>query len=342
MADIYSQNPKLQTITNRNDMSVTVMDWGATIISIQVPLKDGTKREALLGVADPQDWHTQACYFNATIGRYANRIAESSFTLNGREYKLNSADRHCLHGGIEGFDKRRYTFTEVKPNALTCTIHSADGDQGFPGNFDLKVIFTLTDDNKLTMAYEAVCDQACPACITNHAYFNLNGCNSTILGHTLKLNSTEFLELDALSIPTGRVISVKDMPAFDFTAPKTVGRDFLTDEQQKAALGYDHPFLCSGNGDEAIVQATGEDGRLQLEVFTDYPAFQFYSGNYIHAGTPIIARDDGREYPNQAGFCFEPEFYPDAPHQPQLAARNPIVEPGKPLKRFIAYKFTAL
>lgn len=340
MSATYSQNPELKTIKNAAGMSVTVMDWGATLVSIKVPC-DGSSREVLLGVKNPEDWYTQPCYFNATIGRYANRIANSTFRANGKDYLLNSGAQHCLHGGLDGFDKRRFTFSEVGDNYLLLTLHSPDGDQGFPGNFDLKVRFTLDDDNRLTMAYEASCDQECPACITNHAYFNLNGKNSSILGHSLRLNATEFLELDELSIPTGRVLSVKDRPAFDFTTMKTVGQDFMNDEQMKAALGYDHPYLFAGPATQAAVEAVSEDGRLKLEVFTDYPAFQFYSGNYIHAADPIIARDDGQEYANQSGMCFEPEFYPDAPHLAQFADRNPVVALGKPLSRFIAYKFSA-
>lgn len=343
MSECYSQNPILKTITNAAGMSVTVMDWGATLVSIKVPVAgEKEPREVLLGVKDPADWYTQACYFNATIGRYANRIANSRFKVQGKDYVLSSGDIHCLHGGKDGFDKRRFAFTGETENSLTLTLHSADGDQGFPGNFDLTVKFELTDDNKLTMSYVGTCDEECPACITNHAYFNLNGRNSSILGHTLQLNSTEIMELDELSIPTGKILSVKDRPAFDFTKPKTVGQDFRNDEQMLAALGYDHPFLFSGDPSVPAVKAASDDGRLTLEVYTDYPAFQFYSGNYIAAGEPIIARDDGKAYDNQSGMCFEPEFYPDAPHLPQFADKNPNVSKDKPLMKFIAYKFASV
>ncbi len=342
MAECYSQHPNLKTISNAAGMSVTVMDWGATLVSIKVPAGAATPREVLLGVEEPAQWSSQSCYFNATIGRYANRIANSRFSVDGKDYILNSGDKHCLHGGRDGFDKRRFIFSEEGPNYLVLTLHSPDGDQGFPGNFDLKVRFELTDDNRLTMSYTGTCDKPCPACITNHAYFNLNGHNSSILGHTLRLNADKFLELDELSIPTGRVLSVKDHPAFDFTKQKTVGQDFMNDAQMQAALGYDHPYLFEGSSSECAVEAIAEDGKLKLEVFTDYPAFQFYSGNYIHAGAPIISRDDGKAYANQSGMCFEPEYYPDAPHLTAFKDINPLVSPEKPLQRFISYKFTAL
>lgn len=335
----YSENPVIRTISNEAGMSVSVMDWGATIVSIKVPVAGEQPREVLLGVKDPAQWSTQSCYFNATIGRYANRIAHSSFDIGGKHYVLSSGAEHCLHGGIDGFDKRRFECVNEAPNSLTMQLHSADGDQGFPGNFDLTVTFTVTEDNSLKMEYAATCDKECPACLTNHAYFNLNGHNSTVLNHTLQLNSDTFMELDEGSIPTGKLLSVKDHPAFDFTRPKTVGQDFMNDSNMKASLGYDHPFLIKGDSTEPCVIATSEDGKLSLKVYTDYPAFQFYTGNYIHAGTPIIARDDGKEYANQCAMCFEPEFYPDAPHLPQFASVNPTVGPDKPLHRFITYKF---
>lgn len=344
MSEIYAQNPTLKTIKNAAGMSVTVMDWGATLISIKVPVSgEEQPREVLLGVKDPAQWSTQACFFNATIGRYANRIASSRFSAGGQEYILNSGAQHCLHGGLNGFDKRRFVFTEEGENFLTLTLHSPDGDQGFPGNFDLTVKMVLGDDNTLTMSYTGVCDQECPACITNHAYFNLNGRNSSILGHTLQMNSTAVLELDELSIPTGRILSVKDRPAFDFTAGKKVGQDIMNDEQMQPCLGYDHPYLFDGDPSHFAVRATSDDGRLSVEIYTDYPAFQFYTGNYIAtAGDPVPARDDGQPYANRSGMCFEPEFYPDAPHLPQFAAQNPVVTPQRPLQQFISYKFSSV
>lgn len=337
---VYSQDPVLKTITNEAGMSVTVMDWGATITSIKVPVIGEEKpREVLLGLKNEADWCTQECYFNATIGRYANRIAHSRFSLNGKDYIIDSGAEHALHGGRDGFDKRRFTFSSVGENTLTLTLHSADGDQGFPGNFDLTVVFTLTEDNTLKMEYLGKCDAPCPACITNHAYFNLNGHNSSVLNHTLWLDSEAFLELDEGSIPTGKVLEVSDNRAFDFRTPKKLGLDFLNHRQMQSALGYDHPYLIKGDLSRPFAKLTSDDGKLSLNVLTDYPACQIYSGNYVHAGTPIIARDDGQEYPNQSALCLEPEYYPDAPHLPQFADKNPIVTPTSPLKRTIAYHF---
>lgn len=336
----YSLNPIIHTISNPAGMKVTVMDWGATLLSIKIPVPgEKEPREVLLGVKDPEKWSTQSCYFNATIGRYANRIAHSSFDVNGKHYVLSSNDKHCLHGGIDGFDKRRFTFIDVGENSLTLQLHSPDGDMGFPGNYDLTVTYTLNDDNSLSVHYLGKCDAQCPSCITNHAYFNLNGYNSSILNHTVEIKSDKILVLDEDSIPTGEVRDIKDS-AFDFNTAKKVGLDFMNDAQMIPSRGYDHPYLIDSDLSTPFAKVTSDDGKLTLSVSSDYPATQFYTGNYVHAGDPIIARDDGKEYPNQAGLCLEPEYYPDAPHLPQFAAKNPLVGPDAPLSRTICYKFT--
>ncbi len=339
MSALNSLNPKLETLCNKNGMCVTVMDIGATIVSIKVPVDGEDKREVLLGLEDPSQWLTQQCFFNATIGRFANRIANSKFTIDGVEYKLDSGAKHCLHGGIEGFDKRRFTLLSKTDNSLTYVISSPDMDMGFPGNFELTVVFSLNDSNELDMHYIGKTDKKTYACITNHAYFNLNGKNSSILNHTLKIDSDSFLPLDETSIPTGEVRKVENT-AFDFRKPKTIGQDFRKDDQMAACLGYDHPFLIDGDLNKSFIKLTSEDGKLSLEVATDYPAFQLYSGNYINEGTNrIIARDDGQVYKNQSGLCIEPEFYPDCPHMPQFSHLNPIITPNTPLDRHIVYKF---
>lgn len=338
MTNTYAKDPNVITLRNSKGMTVRIMDWGATITSIKVPLKDGSVREVLLGVENESDWNKQACFFNATIGRYANRIANNIFAINGKTYKLNSNDRHCLHGGVEGFDKRRFKIEGQSENTVTLSIHSDDGDMGFPGNFDLVVDYKLTENNELLVHYNASCDKECPACITNHAYFNLNGYNSSILNHKLQLNSDVFMELDDLSIPTGKIVDVANT-AFDFRERKTIGQDFLKHENMIAAKGYDHPYIITVPEDEPFAKVWSDDDKLSLEIYTDYPAFQFYSGNYIHAGNDIIARDDKKVYENQSGLCLEPEFYPDAPHLPQFRDENPTVTPSRPLDKYICYKF---
>ena len=340
MSEQYSVNPNLETISNSKGMSVTVMDWGATIISCKVPVKGESSREVVLGLKDPSDWSKQSCFFNATIGRFANRIANSEFEIDGKKYKLNSGAKHCLHGGVDGFDKRRFKLLSKSASSLTYTLHSPDGDMGFPGNFELTVVYTVSEENELKVEYVGKCDAKCYACITNHAYFNLNGVNSSVLNHTVKMDSTEFLPLDDTSIPTGEVRKVAG-GAFDFTSEKTLARDFRKDDQMTAALGYDHPFLIKGDINNPFIKLTSDDRKLSLEMYTDYPAFQMYTGNYVNQGDSAIeARDNGLIYKDQCAVCIEPEFYPDCPHLPQFADLNPIVTPEKPLVKSIIYKFS--
>ena len=340
MSEKYSENPQLSTIGNSRGMKVTIMDWGATIISIKVPvIGESEPREMLLGVKEPENWSSQSCYFNATIGRYANRVANSEYTIDGVTYKLNSGSTHCLHGGVDGFDKRRFKLIAQSDNSLTYSLTSPDGDMGFPGNFELIVTYTLDDNNALNVHYLGKSDKKCYACITNHAYFNLNGRHSSALNHTLFIDSSAFLPCDADSIPTGEVRKVEGT-AFDFRIPKKIGQDFMQDEQMELALGYDHPYLIAGDPLKPFAIASSDDDRVKMEVYSDYPAVQFYSGNYIKSGNkPITARDDGKVYENQSAFCLEPEFFPDAPHMPEFADLNPMVTPTRPLDRFICYKF---
>lgn len=338
MTERFSKDPILNTISNSSGMSAVIMDIGATIVSLKVPVStESSPREVLLGIDDPEQWDTQHCFFNATIGRFANRIAGSEFEIDGVSYKLNSGAPHCLHGGVDGFNKRRFKLLDKSVNSLTYTLYSQDGDMGFPGNFELTVIYTLTDENELCMEYVGKCDQKTYACITNHAYFNLNGHNSSVMNHTVSMNSEKYLELDDSSIPTGKVISV-DSGAFDFRKGKTILQDFRKDRQMEKTLGYDHPFLIKGDIKEPFITLTSDDEKLSMQVFTDYPAFQFYTGNYIGSDN-IRARDDGRVYKDQSGVCIEPEYYPDSPHLKEFSDINPMVTPEAPLKKSIILKF---
>lgn len=360
MSEVYSQEPKLFTIQNTGGMEVTFMDWGATILSVKVPTGDGKKREMLIGPAKAEDWSKQYCYMGATIGRYANRINGCTFNANGKSYTVDAAGAPvALHGGAVGFDKKRFAVKEQTDKTITFTHHSPDGDMGFPGNFDLTVAYSIDEDNTLRVEYTGTCDQECPACITNHAYFNLNGCQSSVLAHEAMFNSESILVIDDKSIPTGEVYNATEHKRadgspdhFDFTSFKIFAKDpaeLNDDENMKFADGYDHCHIIRDYGNAEIPCATirGErvDGvRVQLEICTDYPSFQFYTGNFINRGTPdvAIARDTGKPYGIREGFCIEPEYFPDAPHLTQFAEVNPPVTPDKPLQKFISYKFTLI
>lgn len=358
MSDIFPQNPTLVTLHNAAGMQVTLMDWGATIHSIKVPLGNGTLREMLIGPANPEDYHHQYCYMGATIGRYANRIDKGQFVANGKDYTVGGGKDVVLHGGDVGFDKQRFSILEQQPNCVTFKLHSPDGQEGFPGNFDLIVKYTLGDDGSLRIDYHGTCDQECPACITNHSYFNLNGKHCKVLGHEAMFNAKSILLMDPRSIPTGVVYDVTartdKVDNFNFTqfkklAPSGSVEDFVGDENMRFTGGYDHAYIINDYGDItkpcATVKGEVVDGKqVQLEVFTNYPAFQFYSGNAINQGVPdvAIARDDNKEYGPHDGFCIEPEYFPDAPHLKEFTEVNPVVTPKQPLNRYIMYKFTVL
>ncbi len=356
MSDTFAQNPKLVELTNAQKMSVTIMDWGATIHSIKVPV-NGKSYEMLVGPAAPEDYSRQLCYMGATIGRYANRIDHGEFKANGKSYTVGGGKDVVLHGGEVGFDKKRFTIAAQSANSVTLTLHSPDGEEGFPGNFDLTVVYTLGDDGTLKIEYEGKCDQECAACITNHSYFNLNGHHSSVLGHEACFNSKDILVIDSRSIPTGEVYDVTartdKVDNFNFTQWKKFAKsvdDFVGDKNMEFTHGYDHCFIVQDrDSSKPVVAIKGEpiDGkRVQLEIFSDYPAFQFYSGNAINEGAPegmyAIARDDGKVYGAYDGFAIEPEYYPDAPHLEQFTDVNPMVSPSAPLKHFITYKFTVL
>lgn len=357
MSDVFPQNPQLITLTNASGMTVTLMDWGATILSIKVPVA-GTMQEMLIGPGKAEDYHRQYCYMGATIGRYANRIDHGEFEAGGKKWTVGGGKDVVLHGGDVGFDKKRFKVVATSANSATLSLHSPDGDEGFPGNFDLTVKYELKDDGALNIAYEGKCDHECPACITNHSYFNLNGHHSKVLGHEAKFNSEEILVIDSRAIPTGEIYNVTKrtdkVDNFNFTSFKKLANtidDFKDDANMKYTGGYDHCFIIKDRSDVTRPAVTirgeqiGSTGKkVQLEVFTDYPAFQFYSGNAINQGTPdvAIARDDGQVYGPHDGFCFEPEFFPDAPHLPEHKDLNPVVTPEQPLIRFITYKFTVI
>ena len=358
MSDTFAQNPKLVELTNANNMTVTIMDWGATIHSIKVPV-NGQLQEMLIGPKNPEDYSRQLCYMGATIGRYANRIDKGQFTANGgKSYTVGGGKDVVLHGGEVGFDKQRFTIAAQSKNSVTFTLHSPDGDEGFPGNFDLTVVYTLGDDGALKIEYEGKCDQECAACITNHSYFNLNGRHSSVLGHEGCFNSEQILVIDSRAIPTGVLHDVTartdKVDNFNFISWKKFAHsvdDFKDDKNMEFTHGYDHCFVVKGFGDttKPVVSVKGEpiDGKqVQLDVYTDYPAFQFYSGNAINDGAPegmvAVARDDGKVYGAYDGFAIEPEYFPDAPHLAQFKDINPMVSPSAPLKRFITYKFTVI
>lgn len=329
---------KLVHLVNSHGMTASFMDIGATWLSCTLPV-EGTPREILLRSPNMIENMNQNAYFGSVVGRFANRIGKGRFEVEGRSYQLGiNNGENSLHGGVEGFDKRRWRILEQSSQQVVFTLHSPDGDQGYPGNLDATVTYSLTDDNQLSIVYDANTDKTCPVNLTNHAYFNLAGENSGAksLDHTLQLYARHYLPTDAGLIPTGELKPVEGT-SFDFTQPKLISAEFLTDQDQKTAGGYDHAFVflpevTDGTSVAAILISPGED--VVMKVKTTKPAVQFYSGNFL-AGTPGVSR----EYVPYDGLALETQYFPDGPNKPQWGLNTGVLCPGERYQHQTVYQF---
>lgn len=329
---------RLSTLRNANGMVVTVMDWGATLLSCRVPMKDGTVRETLLGCPSPEVYQQQTAFLGASIGRYANRIARSEFTLDGTRVQLvQSQGENQLHGGPDGFDKRRWRIVRQNEREVLYTLDSPDGDQGYPGELRATAHYTLSDDNGLVIEYRAQVDKPCPVNLTNHAYFNLDGTQDDVRDHRLQLFASRWLPVNAEGIPESGLQPVENT-SFDFRTPKRIAQDFLSDEAQQKTRGYDHAFLLDAPGEltTPAAEVWSADDKLQMSVFTTAPALQFYTGNFLE-GTP--AREQG-EYQAWQGLALESEFLPDSPNHPEWPQPDCILRPGEDYRSVTEYRFT--
>ncbi|WP_130834443.1 galactose-1-epimerase [[Erwinia] mediterraneensis] len=328
---------RITVLRNRNGMVATFMDWGATWLSARVPLQDGTVRETLLGCATPSDYLHQTAYLGATVGRYANRIAGARLQRGDIQLTANQG-AHQLHGGPEGFDKRRWQIVSQSENAVHYRLDSPDGDQGYPGTLIVDLHYQLDDDNGLSVRFAAQTDKACPVNLTNHAYFNLDANHGDARQHRLQLQADHYLPVDSEGIPNAPLKAVAGT-SFDFRQPKVVAQDFLSDEDQQAVQGYDHAFLLNNAGDasQPAAQLWSADGKLQLTVFTSAPALQFYSGNYL-AGTRAREHES---YTAFQGIALESEFLPDSPNHPEWPQPDCWLQPGETYQSVTRYCFTA-
>lgn len=326
---------QLFTLTNAGGMTVQLMDWGAGWISCKVPVH-GQLREVLLG-CKAEDYPQQTAYLGASIGRYANRIANSRFELNGQNFVLTANQgKHQLHGG-SGFDKRRWTPEKCGQNFVSFLLFSEDGDQGFPGNVQARVHYELNDDNGLTITYEAQSDRDTPLNLTNHAYFNLLNAadGSDVRDHFLQLNAAQFLPVNGEGIPNAPLKNVAGT-SFDFRRAKPIKQDFLL-EEQLATKGYDHAFLLNEEATKTAAILTAPDGSLQLKISTSQPALQVYSGNYL-AGTPTRS---GGFYQDYQGIALETQALPDTPNHPEWQRFGGMVKAGEHYQQRTTFQFVA-
>ncbi|SDK20907.1 aldose 1-epimerase [Catalinimonas alkaloidigena] len=324
----------LYTLTNANGVRVSITNYGGIVTSLLTPDRDGRLGDVVLGF-DRLDGYLQdnVPYFGAIIGRYGNRIARGTFTLNGQTYTLavNNGPNH-LHGGTQGFDKVVWQAEEVADQVLKLTYTSPDGEEGYPGTLQVTVVYTLTPDNALKMEYWAQTDKATPVNLTNHSYFNLTaGKAPDVLNHTLLIDADRFVAVDATQIPTGALPSVAGTP-MDFRSPHPIGVRIGQVEG-----GYDHTYVLNHAVRQLRRMARAIDpqsGRV-LEVSTDQPGVQFYSGNFLDGS---FTGKDGRPYRKHAGFCLETQHFPDSPNQPNFPST--ILQPGDTYHTVTLYQFS--
>jgi len=324
------------TLTNANGMQVGIINYGGTLTKILTKDKDGKLGDVILGF-DSIAGYTQKGnpFFGALIGRYGNRIAKGHFTLDGATYTLaQNNNGQSLHGGIIGYDKVMWK-AEKQPgdSSLKLTYVSKDGEEGYPGNLSVQVIYTLSADNGLKIDYSATTDKATPVNLTNHAYFNLSaGKDSTILDHELTLKADKFTEVDTVLIPTGKLPDVKGTP-MDFNTAKKIGKDIAA-----VKGGYDHNWVLNKNANTLELAATlyhAASGRV-MEVYTTEPGVQFYSGNFLD-GT-LTNTNGGQKYVQHAALCLETQHFPDSPNQPTFPST--ILKPGEKYTHTSLYKFS--
>ncbi|HEX7367462.1 MAG TPA: aldose epimerase family protein [Pelobium sp.] len=331
---------KMYTLTNKNNMKAVFTNLGGRIISLLVPDSAGRLTDVVVGYGSAQDYQKSTDpYFGATIGRYGNRIAKGKFTIDGKEYQssLNNGS-NMLHGGKNGFQYQVWDATQPNNHTLVLQYLSKDGEEGFPGNLSVKVTYSLTDDNALKIDYEATTDKKTVLNLTNHAYFNLNGEGSgTILNHTLQIFGDEYTPVDSNLIPTG-VEKLAGTP-LDFTKPTKIGERINTENQQlKNAGGYDHNYILNGTkgmGMNHAAQVSGDKSGIIMDVYTEEPGLQFYSGNFMDSKNTFKggAKDDFR-----TAFCLETQHYPDSPNHPSFPSTE--LKPGDTYKSSSIYKFT--
>ena len=337
------ENVDLYTLRNIHGVEAKITNYGGILVSLKAPDRHGRFADVVLGFNDFDSYlRKNNPYFGALIGRYGNRIAKGRFTLNGVEYKLavNNGENH-LHGGIKGFDK--VVWTGYKRNtsagpAVVLSYLSKDGEEGYPGNLNVKVIYTLTNNDELRIDYSATTDKDTVTNLTHHSYFNLAGeGNGDILNHSVTINANRFVPTDAGSIPTGELKKVAGTP-FDFVTPHEIGARINDDDEQlKFGNGFDHTFVINGLPGRLRLAATAYErnsGRV-MQVWTTEPGMQFYTGNFLD-GT--LTGKSGKTYPRRSGFCFETQHYPDSPNHPSFPTTT--LRKGATYKSTTIYKFS--
>lgn len=339
--ELDGKKVSLFTLRNDSGIIVKITNYGARIVSILVPDKNGRYEDITLGYRTLDEYLTDNMYLGCIVGRYANRIGKAQFKLDNKVYKLAANDNgNSLHGGSKGFDKQVWDASQNN-DTLTLTYTSPDMEEGYPGNLTVIVKYILNNNNELIIQYEATTDKKTIINLTNHAYFNLHGeGNADILDHTLEIFANHITPVDSLLIPTGEIVTVKNTP-FDFTIPHKIGARINDENTQiKYGRGYDHNWvLDKPTLDELTLAVRVTDsisGRI-LELYTTEPGVQFYSGNFMNGSRN---GKKGKPYNYRSGLAIEPQHFPDSPNKPNFP--NVVLNPGEKYTQTSLFKFTIL
>jgi len=331
------------TLKNAKGMEAKIITYGATVVSLTAPDKNGKFADVVLGYDNIEGYVADKAFFGAIVGRYGNRIGKGKFKLEGKEYQTSINDgENSLHGGFQGFNKKLWTITGYEStnsgSSLTLKYISKDGEEGFPGTVEITVVYKLTNDDELAINYTATTDKTTILNPTNHSYFNLTGDpKNTILDHELMIDADNFTPVDSKLITTGKIISVTNTP-MDFRKAKKVGKDIEADyEQLKFGGGYDHNWVINKHKENVSKCAEvyePKSGRI-LEVLTNEPGVQFYCGNFLNG----VTGKNGIKYEKRTGLCLETQCYPDTPNKPEWP--TVVLTPDKVYHQTTIYKFSA-
>ncbi len=339
--EIEGDSVGFYTLRNTNGIEITFTNYGQRLVSLHAPDKNGKFEDVVLGYATLKEFVENRNYYGSVIGRYGNRIGKGTFKIGDATYNLvkNNGENH-LHGGTKGFESVVWKVDGFSENSISFSRISPDMEEGYPGNLDVKVIYTLNDSNELKIKYKATTDKATVVNLTNHSFFNLKGeGNGDITDHVVMINADAYTPVDDGLIPTGSIEKVAGTP-FDFKTPKTIGRDIDSDfEQLKIGKGYDHNYVINATpkneeGLKLTATITEPVSGRTMEVYTSEPGVQFYTGNFMN-GSDI--GKTGKPYLFRGSFCFETQHYPDSPNKPEFPST--LLNPGEVYETTTVYKF---
>ena len=338
VSEVEGKPTALYVLKNKNGVEACITNYGGRLVSVMVPDKNGKMTDVVLGYDNIGQYVQSDGNYGALIGRYGNRINQGKFTLDDVEYTLpQNNGAHCLHGGPQGYHARMWDAKQLNDQALELTYLSKDGEAGFPGNLDIKVTYTLTDDNAVGIKYEATTDKKTVVNLTNHSYFNLSGVpGSDVLDQLVMINADNYTPVDSTLIPVG--ISPVDGTPLDLRTPVAIGKQINDPFQQLLfGRGYDLNWVLNTNGDKNVLaaKAYSPTSGIALEVYTKEPGIQFYTGNFMDG------KDTGKHgvlYPHRGALCLETQHYPDSPNHPDFP--SVVLNPGEQYLSECIYKFT--